>query len=362
MEGEKRSVNVQEIVARVEGLVREKRYDDVRVMGKDLLPLILEEDHAVRLHVYHLLQRCPGIDLPEVHRWNARAVAEDVMADRKSTLEERIHAHMLHVLLGPFTMSVPEGAHVDPNRRWLSQELREFHAEEAVVGILGRGGEGNRDLQRDAHIVRCFTCPDHRSVEAHFEALLADGDETAIVQGCCGASQEFHAATACQFLHRALEAVTKEKAIARLLACKLSVLLQLCMQGPRERTKESEDQYKALYRDFIATMTRLELCGGALLERAYAHLYYATLADWCGDIALAGVHCDMAQSLVGHLQNPGFQQAVDECRSWIFSEEEDGVEGGNEEGEEDQEEDEGTRYYEDDDDDDDDEADDWKKA
>lgn len=363
MDSHEGSTQVHAIEGRLVQCIQEKRYDDARIIGKDLLPLIAEEDRSVRLHIYHLLQRCPGFELSDIHRWNARVVTEDIMADRACTSEERIRAHILHLLLGSFSSggSPPEGSNIAPSRRWLSRELRELYAEQAAMEILGRGGEGDRELRRDAHVVRCFTCPDHRLVEAHLEELFTDGDETAILQGCCGASEEFHAETACRFLHRALVAMTKEQAIARLLEYKLAVLLMLYMQGPGERTKESEEQYKALYRDFIATMTCLELCGGALLERAHGHVYFAILADWYGEEASAEIHCDIAKALAEQVQSLFFQQAVDECRSWILSEERDGAVPG-EKGEEEQEKDDDVHHYEDDDedDDDDDRADFWK--
>lgn len=360
MESE-RSAQVRSIEERLVRCVEEKRYDDVRVIGEELLPLIVDEDRSVRLRVYHLLQRCPGGELPEVHRWNARVVGEDVMADRTRTPEERIRAHILNLLLGSFPLgaSPPEGSNVEPSRRWLSQELRELYAEEAAMELLGRGGEGDPELRRDAHIVRCFTCPDHRSVEAHLEALFVDGDESAIVYGCCGASEGFHQETACQFLNRALVVVTKEKAVAQLLDYKLSVLLGLFMSGSGGNSKESKERYEALYRDFVATMARLELCGGASLERAHGHLYFAILADWYEDDALAEVHCDIAKALGEQLQNPSFQEAVRHCREWILSEEKDGVQGG---GEEEEGEEEENNYYEDGDEDDDDEADAWMRG
>lgn len=345
------SAHVRTIEERLAQCIEERRYDDARVVGKDILPLMRDEGNAVRLRVYTMLQRCPGFELGDMHRWTARMVAEDVMADRARSLEERIRAHMLRLMLGQFPCgaSPPEGSGADPCHRWLPQELRELYAEEAAAEFLGRGGEVDRTLRRDAHIVCCFTCPDHRAVAAHLEALLVDGDEDAIIQGCCGASEKFHRETACRFLNSALAAVVKEKAIARLLEYKLSVLLSLYMQGPEE------ERHSAPYGDFIATMTRLELCGGAPLERAHGHLYFAILADLLGECALAEVHCDVAKALAEHLQNPGFQQLVAHCREYILSEEQ-----GEEQWENEEEEDGAVGY--DEDDDDDDEGEEWKMA
>ncbi len=360
-----RSAQIHAFEERLVRCIEEKRYDDVRVIGEELLPLIVDEDRSVRLRVYHLLQRCPGVELPETHRWNARVVAEDVMADRTGTPEERIRAQMLHMLLGVFPVggSPPEGSDVVPSRRWLSQELRELYADEATTEVLGRGFTGDRELRRDAHIVRCCTCPDRQSVAAHLEVLLADGEETAIVQGCCGASEEFHQETGCQFLDRALTIVTGERAVARLLEYKLSVLLALYMRsGGREDTKENEERYEALYGDFVATMARLELCGGAPLERAHGHLYLAILAEWHGEDALAEIHCDMAKALAEQLQNSSFQEVVTHCREWLLSEEKDGVMRGEEEEEEQEEQEKDGEDQYDEDKDDDDEADAWKRV
>lgn len=346
---ESRSSHVREIEERLAQCIEEGRYDDARVVGKDILPLMRDEGYAARLRVYHLLQRCPGFELSAVHQWNARMVAEDIIADRAWSLEERIRAHMLRLMLGQFPCgaSPPEGSGIQQNHRWLPQELRELYAEEAAMEFLGRGGEGNRALRRDAHIVCCCTCPDGPSVAAHLEALLVDGDEDAIVQGCCGASEEFHRETACRFLNSALAAVVKEKAIARLLEYKLSVLLRGYMRTPPDH---------ALYEDFVATMARLELCGGALLERAHGHLYFAILAEWFGEGALAEVHCDIAKALAEHLQNPGFRQLVEHCREDILFEGIDESQGEDEdEGGEDT-----SRY--DEDDDDDDEGEEWKRV
>lgn len=351
------SAQVRSIEERLARCIEERRYDDARVMGKDILPLMRDEGYAVRLRVYTMLQRCPGFELSDIHRWTARMVAEDVMADRARSLEERIRAHILRLMLGQFPCgaSPPEGSGAEPNHRWLPQELRELYAEEAATKLLGRGGETDRALRRDAHIVCCFTCPDHQSVAAHLEALLVDGDEDAIVQGCCGASEEFHRETACRFLNSALAAVAKEKAIARLLEYKLSVLLGLYMRGAGGEAEECEERHSA-YGDFVATMTRLELCGGAPLERAHGHLYFAILADWFGECALAEVHCDVAKALAEHLQNPGFQQLVAHCRECILSEE------NGEEQWEDGEEEDGAVGYDEDDDDDDDDGEEWQMA
>lgn len=334
--------------------IEEERYEDAQVIGKEILPFLANESLSVRLRIYHLLRRHLGLPLSDAHLWNARGVAEDIMADHKRTPEERIRAHILYInlLLGslPLGASPPERSTVDPQRRWLSQELRELYAEEASTELLGRGGEGDTELHRDAHIVRCFTCLDHRSVEAHLEALFADGDQNSIVQGCCGASAEFHQETACKFLNRALASVTQEKAIAPLLEYKLRVLLGLHMLGPWEKTQESEECYKAFYRDFVATMARLELCGDALLERAHGHLCFSILADWYEEEALAEIHCDIAKALAEHLQNPGFQQFVERYREWLLGEGTDEAQGGDDEGEE--------KYDDEDDDDDDDDEDD----
>src|SRR3989338_1884565 len=277
------------------------------------------------------------------------------MADSARAPEERIRAHMLRFLIGsfPFGTPPPDGARVAANRRWLPRELMELYAEEAATELLGRGSEGDPEIRRDAHIVRCFTCPDHRSVEVHMEALLVDGDENAIVQGCCGASEEFHQETACRFLNRALAAVTKEKEIARLLEYKLSVLLGLYMRESVEG-EDQEEQRDAVYRDFVATMAHLELCGGAPFERAHGHVYFAIFAEWHSECALAELHCDMAQVLAEHLQNPRFQQDVAHCREWILSEENDEAQVMDED-------DEDSKDYDEDADDDDD-GEEWKRA
>jgi len=350
-----RSSQVHSIEERLMKCIEEKRYSDALVIGNDLLPLIADEDRSVRLRIYHLLKRCPEVELSEAHRWNAREVAEEVMADSARAPEERIRAHMLRFLIGsfPFGTPPPDGARVAANRRWLPRELMELYAEEAATELLGRGSEGDPEIRRDAHIVRCFTCPDHRSVEVHMEALLVDGDENAIVQGCCGASEEFHQETACRFLNRALAAVTKEKEIARLLEYKLSVLLGLYMRESVEG-EDQEEQRDAVYRDFVATMAHLELCGGAPFERAHGHVYFAIFAEWHSECALAELHCDMAQVLAEHLQNPRFQQDVAHCREWILSEENDEAQGMDED-------DEDSKDYDEDADDDDD-GEEWKRA
>lgn len=354
MDDPEHHAKVQEMVAQVETLMTEKRYDDVKMIGEELLPLIADEEHSVRLRIYHLLQRCPGFHLSAIHQWNARVVAEDVMADSKRTPEERIRAHVLSLLLNVFPpgASPPEGSTVDPHRRWLPQELRELYAERAATELLGRGGGGDPAIVRDAHIVRCFTCPDHQSVAAHLEALLADLDEEAIVMGCCGTSVEFHKETACQFLNRALAIVKEEKATARLLEYKLLALLALYQKWLREDTQDSEERHDALYKDFIATVAHLELCPNALKERVYGHLFFAAFAYWYDDRMLAHMHCDVAEALATHLQDATLQQGVASYRKSLLLEE-DGAPG---------EGDERSGGEQDDDDDDDDEEDFWTKS
>lgn len=333
--------------------IEEQRYDDVQAIGKDLLPLIADESHSVRLRIYHLLQRSSRFFLSSVHQWNARAVAEDVMADHARTPEERIRAHMLHLLLGTVP---PNGSTVDPQRRWMTQELRELYADQATTELLGRGGAVDPDLRRDAHVVRCFTCPDHQSVTAHLEALLEDGDEHSIVFGCCGAPIALHQETACQFLNRALAIVKGEHAIARLLEYKLCVLCGAYMDGPDSEAPEGTERSAALYTDFIATMARLELCQHSLVERVQGHLHLANFAYWFDEMALAQTHLDIAFALAEHMQDPQLQQIVGYMREQILGAEQNGEQ---EEGA-DEEEDDAKYEDEEEDDDDDDKEDFWK--
>lgn len=337
--------------------IEEKRYDDVQAIGKDLLPLIAHEEHSVRLRIYHLLQRCPGFFLSVPHQWDARAVAEDVMADHMRPPEERIRAHVLSLLLNVFPLgtSPPEGSTVNPHRRWLPRELQELYAERAATELLGRGGGLDPAIIRDAHIVRCFTCPDHQSVAAHLEALLADGNEEAIVMGCSGPPVEFHKDTECRFLNSALTIVKEEKATARLLNHKLIALLALYQKWLREETQDSEERHDALYRDFIATMARLDLCPHALRERVYGHMYFAAFAYWYADNMLVRMHCEVAEALAKHLQDATLQQDIASYRKALLVEEDgepgegDRRNGGENDG------------GEDDDDDDDNKADFWNK-
>lgn len=340
-----RSAQVRSMEERIVQCLEEERYEDAQVIGKDILPFLANESLSVRLRIYHLLHRHLGLPLSDAHRWNARAVAEDVIVDAKYPPEERIRAHMLHLLLrAPPGAAPPEGSAVDPHHRWLPQELRELYAERAAIEFLGCGGEKDSAIVRDAHIVRCITCPDHRSVEAHLEALLADGDEEAIFHGCYGAPLEFHQNTGCRFLTRALIIVQEERALAGLLDYKLTALVGMYRKWLRERTEDSEEYNDALHKDFVATMARLELCPNALRERVYGHMYVAAFAYWYDDDMLVRMHCDVAEALAKHLQDEKLQQGIVSYRQSLLGEEDktlgedDRGAGGEDDGEEDDDE------------------------
>lgn len=330
MEHEHRVIDAQGIFARAEALVAEENYPDAVVVAKDLLPCIPQEQYLLRMRAYLLLVQCPGADLTEDQRWRARAAAEDVIA-RSALAEEHIQAHLLHVIVGPFpnAAEVPPGAGGD-GRKWLHSELRELQAWEVAGKVLGKGGGIDRDIQRKAHVLLCHIAPDQREIEAHLEVLLQDGDERSIVQGCCGASEEFHRGTRLSFLDRAVALAKEERNIAVLLEYQLCILSHLLMVRP-DVSQETREQFFAwVYQKFVAAFVKLQRCEGAVRERACGHVYLAMMAEQYDDCAMAEVHLDIAKTLFQELGTTHELRAVKALRVSMGIDDEDGGEDGGE--------------------------------
>ena len=263
-------------VERMEGLFRDGKFEDVRVVGKDILPLLSAVEQSLRLKVYLLLSRCPQ-DMPERQVHDAIMEAGAVIGAPRGTHDvvDVVRAHLLVVLLHePYHARHPEDAPSLPMQR----EHREFQAIHAGTRILGDGNTSRAD-RVDAHVLLGLCSLDAEDVAPHIEAVLLDGDEAAITQACCSGSLHFHCATEARYLERALACARHPLHRAVLLQTMMDAIAWMAVLSENWKERmEIAERWSERLTDAFAEIALTEHAGRA---GAFAHLslayYYAAL-------------------------------------------------------------------------------------
>lgn len=321
-------MQVSEIEERLMKAMREKRYDDAWVIGKDLLPLLSFEQRGVRLRLYVLLGQCPGHVLTEGEHERVRVLAEEAMVDARAGVEEKVYAHLLYLALGP-PGHQGEGATLKGK---LPTEVREMQGLQAAQKLLGLG-DGNREDQLAALSVACQTSLDDAEIGSHCEALLLAGEERYIADACCGMPRSFHAATRCTYLDRALAITEDPGRYANLLDKKLSALVQMLSSLSDERNAEDEELFGSIYNGVQETYALLQLVGSAT-HRAWSHVHMALYVHLFGNEEGMDFHLTVADAMANALGDTDIAHAVQHMWELVEEEEDGNEDEGNGEGEE----------------------------
>lgn len=298
------SDQIETAIKEAEVLLHEKRYEDMESIAVPLIPLIPYHAYETRLRVYHLLVKDPLFSLCDPERDDLRRSTLEVMNDKEMPRTARLLAHVLYCYTGK----------IEP------QEQYEIHAIILAEEILRDTGSAQSERLL-AHFLLCHrlfgeTKEERDAIKGHLGELERMGDEHVFLLGCKAASPEFHFATGCADLNRAIVRMCHSAQKAQLLEKKLGSLVFGLIETEDGSDREAEwvdqwiDVFQETYRDFLEHQTTTR-------HRVLGELFLAIYATRVADDMMGEFHFMTADELARRHGQQNLIDFVDSFREYL---------------------------------------------